>query len=82
MPETGRTTAPVACVTVSEARTSSIGETALNRSGNATVQWFAPRPVTAPFVMTECAAIVFRTRISRSIEYWSKTRFAGSHASA
>src|SRR5680860_398179 len=80
-PDTGRVTDPVSCSSVSVARISSRGERALKRLGNATFQWLVPSPVTTPLVITEWAARVLTTEMSRSMANWSKRRLAGSHAS-
>ena len=42
LPETGSSTLPVCCVSVSAARSSSIGETRVNRAGNATASGSLP----------------------------------------
>jgi len=81
VPETGSTTVPVACCTVSLARTSTRGERGPNRSGKSTDQWFGPSSVTAPLVMSECAARVPATMISRWNGNWSKMRLEGIQAS-
>ena len=44
-------------------------ENAVLRSGNATRQWFVPRDVIAPFVMTLCAIAVPVTCSSRVTAY-------------
>jgi hypothetical protein len=81
VPDTGSVTVSVIELSVSVARSSSRGDSAVNRAGKATDQWLKPIAVTAPLVMGVCGMAVPTTWRSRVRGNWSKIRLAGTQAS-